>query len=341
MESTEERYARQIRLAEIGAEGQARLMASSVLVLGCGALGSNLASLLTRAGVGRIRIVDRDILELNNLQRQVLFDEADVKQGLPKAEAAARKLRRVNSGVEVEAQVADATPRNIERLLGGINVVVDATDNLETRYLLNDACVKLGTPWVYGGVVGTTGMTLSIVPGQGPCLRCVFPNPPPAGSLPTCETQGILGTLPAAIAAVQATEAIKLLCGADRSPHLLSINLWSQVVQQIQVLRDEACPACVERRFAFLEQESTAWVSTLCGRNAIQITPAGEARLDLEELSRALAALGAVSYNGLLLQFTPKESPHELVLFPDGRVLIRGTTDEAIARTLYARYVGT
>jgi len=338
---TIDRYARQTQLTEVGAKGQARLMASSVLVLGCGALGSNLASLLTRAGVGRIRVVDRDILELNNLQRQVLFDEGDVAAGLPKAEAAARRLRRINSAVEVEAQVSDATSRNIERMLDGINLLVDGTDNLETRYLLNDVCVKLGMPWIYGGVIGTTGMSMTIVPGEGPCLRCVFPSPPPPGSLPTCETRGILGTLPAAIAAVQATEAIKLLCGGERSPSLLSLDLWRQTVQQVKVLRDDQCPTCGQRRFEFLDADRAASVSTLCGRSAIQITPAEEVRLDLNRLAADLSSLGQVSHNGLLLQFKPAGGDLELVLFPDGRMLVRGTTSEAAARALYARYVGT
>lgn len=247
------RYVRQTTLAEVGEMGQVRLMASSVLVLGCGALGSNLASLLARAGVGRVRIVDRDVIAIHNLPRQVLYEESDVDAMLPKAEAAGRRLRRINSAMEVEALVADVNARNIESLLDGINLVVDGTDNMPTRYLLNDACVKLGRPWIYGGVVGTSGMSMTIVPGAGPCLRCVFPTPAPAGSLPTCETRGILGTLPATIAAVQATEAIKLLCGGERSPHLLSIDLWRQTIQQVQVLRDEQCPTCATRRFEFLD----------------------------------------------------------------------------------------
>jgi molybdopterin/thiamine biosynthesis adenylyltransferase len=200
-----------------------------------------------------LRVVDRDILEVSNLPRQVLFDEADVTAALPKAEAAAAQLRRINSACEIEAQVADATARTIEGLLAGMDLVVDGTDNLETRYLINDACVKHNLPWVYGGVLATTGMTMTIVPTVGPCLRCLFPTPPPPGSLPTCETHGVLGTLPAAIAALQATEAIKLLAGGERSPYLVSLNLWQTTVQQVMVLRDEACPCCAERRFEFLE----------------------------------------------------------------------------------------
>lgn len=341
MTELEERYARQIRLPGVGLEGQRRLAASSVLVLGCGALGSNLANLLVRAGVGRVRIVDRDLLELNNLQRQVLFDEEDVAARLPKAEAAARKLRRINSGVAIEALVADVTPRSVERIADGMDLVVDGTDNLETRYLVNDACVKASRPWIYGGVIGTTGMSLTVLPRVGPCLRCLFPTPPPAGSLPTCESAGVLGALPALIAAVEAAEALKLLVGAPPSTQLLAVNLWPPSFQQVTVLRDEECPTCGLGRHDFLETRETAWVATLCGRDAIQITPARPTTLPLEELREALAASGRVTYNGFLLHLVLEDGKHEIVLFPDGRALIKGTTDEALARSLYARHVGT
>jgi adenylyltransferase/sulfurtransferase len=337
-----ERYVRQTQLAEIGREGQARLMASSVLVLGCGALGSNLVNTLTRVGVGRVRIVDRDILEENNLPRQMLYDEDDVAARLPKAEAAARKLRRINSAVEIEPLVCDAVACNIETLLEGMSLAVDATDNLETRYLLNDACVKLGKPWIYGGVVGTTGMTMTIVPGEGPCLRCIFPTPPPPGSLPTVETEGVLGTLPTTIAAVEATEAIKLLCGGARSPYLLSIDLWSQAIQQVEVLRDEECPACGRRSFEFLADntDESEWVTTVCGQQTIQIAPVVSRHLDLEQIERRLRTLGQVTYNQMLLVFRPTDDDRlELVLFPDGRMQIKGTVDEADARRLYSQYV--
>jgi adenylyltransferase/sulfurtransferase len=253
---SESRYVRQERLAELGVAGQRRLLESHVAVVGCGALGSNLANLMVRAGVGRVRVMDRDVIELSNLPRQVLFDEGDVAAGLHKAEAAGRRLRLINSDVAVEALVRDVSAQNVEQLLEGVDLVLDGTDNLETRYLLNDACVKAGRPWIYGGVLGTTGMTMAVLPGDGPCLRCLFPEPPPPGSLPTCETQGVLGTAPALIAALQATEAIKLLAGGDATRQLLTINLWSQTVQQIKVLRDEACPTCAEHRFDFLDNSS-------------------------------------------------------------------------------------
>ena len=333
-----ERYTRQVRLNLLGEEGQQRLLHSSVLVVGCGALGGNLANLLARAGVGRLRVVDRDVPELNNLQRQVLFDEQDVAQGLPKAEAAARKLRMINSTIQVDPHVADVTPANIEQLMGGVDLVLDGTDNFETRYLINDACIKHGLPWIYGGVVGTSGMTLDIIPAQGPCLRCLFPDPPTPGSLPTCETQGILGTAPALIAALQVTEAIKLLSGGEPSPDLLSIDLWTRSLRQVKVLRNEDCPACGQGKLDFLSARQTAWVSTLCGRNTIQITPAEPLDLSLERLSQDLAAVGQVKFNGLILSV--KVDGYELNLFPDGRVMIKGTTDEAVARGLVAKYVG-
>jgi adenylyltransferase/sulfurtransferase len=335
---TEDRYARQIGLKQIGKRGQERLLLSSVLLVGCGALGTKLADTLVRAGIGRLLIVDRDILELNNLQRQMLFDEEDVAAGLPKAEAVVRKLRRINSTIEIEGRIVDVTPRNIEALIGEASLVLDATDNLETRYLINDACVKLGRPWIYGGVIGTTGMSMNVLPGDGPCLRCVFPTPPPIGSLPTCETQGILGPMPSIIAAIQATEAIKILIGAEPSRSLLSIDVWSRSFEQVNVQRDLECPACGRHQFDFLETRETAWVSSLCGRNAIQITPARETFLSLEQLAEDLASVARVSFNGFLLQC--KVEDQELILFPDGRAIVKGTTDEAVARTLYSKYVG-
>ena len=337
-ESGLERYSRQVRLPEVGRQGQRRLGQSRVLLVGCGALGSVLANSLVRAGVGELTVVDRDLLELHNLQRQVLYDEQDVAAGLPKAEAAARRLRRVNSTVSVSALVQDVTAHNVEGLVAGAHLVLDGTDNLETRYVINDACVKAGTPWIYGGVIGTNGMTMNVLPG-GPCLRCVFPTPPPAGSLPTCETAGVLGTAPAVIASLQATEAIKILCGAETpASGLLSVDLWGRRFQQVEVLRDEACPTCGRGQYDFLKTRETAWVTSLCGRDAVQITPARPAEIDLEQLARTLESAGEVSFNGFLLQ--AEIEGHELVIFPDGRVMIKGTTDEAVARSLYNKYVG-
>lgn len=338
MDAPFERYIRQLRLPEVGEEGQRKLSDSTVLVVGCGALGSNLANTMVRAGIGHVRIIDRDIIELNNLQRQVLFDEADVHAGLPKAEAAVRKLRQINSSVDIQGSVEDLTARNVEKALSGVSLVLDGTDNFETRYVINDACVKQGTPWVYGGVIGTTGMTMSIIPGVGPCLRCVFPTPPIAGSIPTCETEGVLGTVPALIASIQATEACKILSGAEASTGMIYVDMWKSSYRRITVSRDEKCPACVAKQFDFLADENTSWTTTLCGRNAVQITPAGDVSLELAQVSKALSSLGNVSFNGVLVQFVVDS--YEIVLFPDGRAIVKGTTDEKVARSLYARYIG-
>ena len=339
MEQYLERYARQIRLPEIGAEGQRRLSQSSVLIVGCGALGSTLAGTLVRAGVGSIRIVDRDVPEIANLQRQVLFDEDDVAAGLPKAQAAASKLRRVNSSVRVEGVVADVTPGNVEDLMAGVSLVLDATDNFETRYVINDAAVKHGTPWIYGGVIGVTGMTMNVIPGKGPCLRCVFPTAPAAGSFPTCETAGVLNTVPAVIASIQATETLKIIRGDEPSPLMVYIDMWKQTFRGMAVTRDEDCPACGLRRFDFLSAKHTAWTTTLCGRNAVQITPAGHAAIELEKLAGDLSTMGEVSCNGSVLRFVVHD--YQILLFPDGRAMISGTDDEKLARSLYARYIGS
>ena len=336
----QDRYARQRLLEVFGSDGQDRLAAGTALVVGCGALGSNLASLLARAGVGTLRLVDRDLLDVTNLHRQVLYDEADVAQGLPKAVAAARRLRAINSDVTVHDVVADVSPRTLAPLLEGVDLVLDGTDNFETRYLINDACVSRGVPWVYGGVVGTVGMTLTVLPGEGPCLRCVFPEPPPAGSLPTCDTVGVLNTGPALVAALQATEAIKLW--VDRGAvdtKLRHVDLWDGSLRALEVLRADDCPTCVHGDYGFLDESAHSWTTTLCGRNAVQITPPTDSPApDMDRLREQLERVGTVRDNGLLLQ--ARIEGHSLLLFPDGRVVIQGTTDPAEARSLHARFVG-
>ncbi len=334
-----ERYSRQVLLPAIGPQGQEKLAASCVLVLGCGALGSVAADALARAGVGRLLLADRDFVELSNLQRQVLYDEQDVADRLPKAEAAARRLRRVNSDIALEAQVADLGPGNIESLLKRADLCVDGTDNVETRYVLNDACVELGKPWIYGGAVGTEGLAMAILPGHGPCLRCAFPEPPPTGSLQTCDTAGVLGTLPLLVAALQATEAIKLLLG-ERSGvgRLRSVDAWRGRFSSVTLPRDAQCPCCARGERSFLTAQATSWVTSLCGRNAVQVTPPEPARLDLEQLARSLSRVGQVSCNGLLL--TLQIDGHELIVFADGRAMVKGTSDGVRARSLVARYVG-
>ena len=253
-ETPENRYARQELLKELGRDGQRRLCGSAVLLVGCGGLGSSIATLLVRAGLGRLRIADRDVVELKNLHRQLLYDEQDVARRVPKAEAARRRLVQGNSSVVVEARVVDVAPHNVRDLATGVDLVIDGTDNVETRYLLNDVCLELRRPWIYGGAVGVTGMTFNVFPGEGPCLRCVFPEPPPPGSLPTCDTVGVLNTLPAMIGALQATEAIKILTApAAASRRLVVVDAWQQSQEVIDIKRDPGCPACGSGRRDFLD----------------------------------------------------------------------------------------
>jgi adenylyltransferase/sulfurtransferase len=335
-----ERYSRQILFDKIGEQGQAKLARGSALVVGCGALGAAASSLLVRAGVGAVRLVDRDVVEASNLHRQILFDEADAAARLPKAEAAARKLRAMNGACRIEAHVADVTPRNVERLVAGVSVVVDGLDNFEARYLLNDACVSASIPWVYGGVLGAVGVTMTVLPGDGPCLRCVFPEPPAPGTLPTCDTQGVIGAAPVAIGALEAVEACKILLGAgDVRRELAYLDVWEGTLRGVRVARSPTCPACAERRFDFLAARAHSTAASLCGRDSVQITPAVETTIPLERLARDLARAGAARFNGVVLQYSA--GGQELLLFPDGRAIVKGTTDAEVARGFYARYVGS
>jgi adenylyltransferase/sulfurtransferase len=336
-----ERYSRQARFGGIGAAGQERLRAGRVLVVGCGALGSAAVDLLARAGVGHLVVVDRDFVELSNLQRQLLFDEADAAAGLPKAVAAARAVARVNSGVELRPVVADVTPANVEGLVAGVDVVVDGTDNFETRYLLNDACTKLGKPWVYGGAIGATGVSMTFVPGTSACLRCIFPNPDLGGNVGTCETSGVLGSTVVMVAALQWTEAVKLLVGdlehVNRGATMF--DLWTNDLERSErVPRRPDCVCCGQRRFEYLDAKATSRAASLCGRNAVQINPGQPLSLDLAELAGRLAPAGAVTRNEYLVRFTVGD--YELTIFPEGRTIVKGTGDVAVARSLYARYVG-
>jgi len=286
-------------------------------------------------------VVDRDVIEPSNLHRQILYDEEDAIQRLPKAEAAVRRLSQINSAAEVEGLVAHVNPWNIEKLLVDVEVVLDGTDNVETRYVVNDACVKSGKPWVYGGATGTTGLVLPIVPGQGPCLRCLFPDPPPPGSLPTCDTVGVLPTAPVTVAALQITAAVKMLLGdTEDAGKLTRLELWRGRFVTIETPRVDDCPACGAGKYEFLKRSGVAWVTCLCGRNSIQITPPkNNAAVDLEALAERLSRVGRADFNGLTL--TAEVEDHEIVAFPDGRVIIKGTTDETVARKLYSRYLGS
>ncbi len=337
------RYARQMRYAPLGEEGQRRLAASRALICGCGALGSLLANTLVRAGVGKVRLVDRDFVELSNLHRQTLFDEADVAAGLPKAVAAAEKLRKINSAVEIEPIVAHVGPENVESLCQDVDAILDGTDNFETRYLLNDAAVHLNLPWVYGGCVGAEGQTMTILPGETGCLRCLLPECPPPGSTPTCDTAGVLAPIVGVIASIQAQEAIKILSGnrAAISRQLTVIDLWQNRFLQLDVrdLRDRSdCPACKRRQFDWLAGQQGSRAAVLCGRNAVQLTQPGPS-MPLDELARRLEGVGRVTRNPFLLRL--RVEAYEITLFPDGRAIVQGTDDIDAARTIYAKYVGS
>ncbi len=331
-----ERYSRQILFAPIGREGQGRLRERRAVILGCGALGSAQAVLLARAGVGKLRIVDRDYVEESNLQRQMLFDESDAAEKLPKAAAAEQKLRLINSDIEVEGVIADARGDNIEELIAGANVVLDGCDNFETRFLLNDAAVKRRIPWVYGAVVGSYGVTLTILPGETACLACALAEPP-EGLGETCDTAGVIGPAVTWVASIQVAEALKVLLRLKAELHgkLMDYDIWRNRLQQVRVPRDPDCRVCAKHDFVHLNGASPAAVA-LCGHDAVQIRQARQ--LDLAALKTRLAAFGEVHANAYLLHCRLKDC--EFTLFPDGRALIKGTHDPAVARSLYARYVG-
>jgi len=334
----DQRYSRQLLFSGIGTEGQQQLAIARVAIVGCGATGSALASLLARAGVGAIRIIDRDYVEPSNLQRQSLFDESDAAEALPKAIAAARKIAAFNSQIVVDSHVADLTPSNIAALLEGAQLILDGTDNFETRYLINDFAVQQALPWIYTAAVGSYGVTMNIIPGKTACLACIFPEPP-RGLLETCETAGVLNTAVNWAASVAASEALKLLVGAEDRlrQSLLSFDLWSNQHGEVTAAHPRGgCHACDERKFLHLAGKDRPQV-TLCGRNSVQIHERARA-VDLTEMSKRLKPHGAVRHNDFVLKFW--HEPYEMTLFPDGRAIIKGTTDTTVARSLYARYVG-
>jgi adenylyltransferase/sulfurtransferase len=338
-----ERYSRQTRFHGIGETGQNRLLHSRVLLCGCGALGTVLANVLVRAGVGHLRLVDRDFLETSNLQRQMLFDENDVAGNLPKAEAAARKLAAINSSVIVEPVVADIDRSNVLELAKDADLILDGTDNFEIRYLLNDVAVKLGKPWVYGGCIGSHGLTMTILPQQTPCLRCVFQEPPGPGEVGTCETVGVLAPIVNLVAGFQAAEALKILAGRGEQINrdLVYVDVWDNNWKRIKInsIREtQSCPCCQERRFDWLEGGLGSQTSRLCGRNAVQVSQHRATNLNFEELARNLGALGKVTFNRFLLKF--RADGHDFTVFPDGRAIIKGTSDVERARVLYAKYIG-
>jgi len=333
-----QRYSRQIQFPGIGEAGQEALLRSRAAIVGCGALGSFHAAALARAGCGHITIVDRDFIEPSNLHRQWLFEEDDAAESMPKAAAAERRIRRINSSIHARGIVADLTPSNVAELLGEAAVILDGTDNFETRYLINDFAVSRGIPWIYGAAVASYGLTMPVIPHRTACLRCVYPSPP-AGAQPTCETAGVLNAIVSAVASLQVAEALKVLCGHPEQVQgrITTIDVWSGGIRQIAgPARDPDCPACARGEFPFLE-ESPRPPAALCGRNAVQISER-PGPIDLAELKARLEGLGEVRANAYALRFLV--SPYEMTIFPDGRAIVKGTSDTGVARSLYARYVG-
>lgn len=337
------RYQRQSRFAPLGELGQSRLANASALVCGCGALGSVIANTLARAGVGHLRIVDRDFLEITNLQRQVLFDEQDVADGLPKAIAAARRLSRINSEIKIEPIVADVTFANIEDLARNVELIVDGTDNFEVRFLINDFSSQFRLPWIFGGCIGAEGQTMTIVPGTTPCLRCLLPEAPPPGSTETCDTAGILGSIIGVIASIQSCEAIKILSGnlAAISRVLQVYDLWENQVRLVRLdsLAPERCPTCTRTDLPWLAGTRSTHTAVLCGRNAVQLSFPHAPSISLDELASRLEPMGKVTRNAFLMRFAIDK--YQLTIFPDGRTIIAGTADIAEARAVHARYVGS
>jgi adenylyltransferase/sulfurtransferase len=349
------RYNRQMLWPQIGIEGQKKLKASKVLLVGCGALGTVVANLLARGGVGQLTIVDRDFIEITNLQRQVLFDHDDIEQNLPKSVAAQKKIARINPDVTVEAVVADVNHTNIEQLATGKDLLLDGTDNFETRFLLNDVSVKHNIPWIYGAVISAMGLAMNILPNETPCLRCIFETVPPPGMNPTCDTAGVLGPTVSIVSSWQALEAMKLLTGnrADLSRSLFSFDMWDNRWQQLNIARAREvadCPCCKHKNFEYLSGKFTSATTSLCGRNAVQISRAndsnGAAKVDFDQIAANLRNVGKATFNKFMLKCPivegagDRRKEYELTLFADGRAIVKGTNEASVARNLYSKYVG-
>lgn len=331
-----ERYNRQTLLKNIQIEGQKKLAKSCVVVIGCGALGTTIANNLVRSGIGHIILVDRDIIELNNLQRQNLFNENDI--GLPKASIAAEKLKVINSEIKIEYIIDDVTHKNIETLIKDADVVLDGTDNMLIRFLINDVCVKHNIPWIYGGAIETHGMTMNIIPNKTPCFRCLIQDLPEAGSLPTCDTVGVLNSIPGIIASIQSTEAIKIFLKKNINKDLLIYDIWSHNFQKIRIKRKKDCECCSNHNYEFLNAKKKETMISLCGRGAIQITPAKSMNISFEDLAKNLQKLGDVEIREIILRF--KVPGYELNVFRNGRTIIVGTNDKKVAKSLFSKYIG-
>ncbi len=335
------RYSRQILFNEIGKSGQEKLKNSRVLLVGCGALGASHAEILARAGIGFLRIVDRDFVEFSNLQRQTLYSENDAKERIPKAIAAKNRIAEINSEIEVESIVADVNNSNIESFVEGVDLILDGTDNFQIRYLINDACVKLNKSWIYGAAVSSYGTTMTIIPDKTPCLRCIFEEMPSAGSAPTCDTAGVIQPIITSISAIQTSEALKILTGNFDKLHksLIQIDIWQNDWRKIKPGKpNEDCETCAKRNFEFLEAENADFFTALCGRDAVQIQPQNAAEIDLPNLAEKLKLLGEIKLNEYLLRLTLEG--FEITIFGDARAIIRGTDDISVARIIYAKYIG-
>lgn len=336
-----ERYSRQILFPEIGKTGQEKLLNARVLIVGCGALGASHAEMLARAGVGKLRIVDRDFVEFTNLQRQTLFKESDAAERLPKAIAAKTRIAEINSETRVDAIIADVNNSNVESFIDGCDLVLDGTDNFQVRYLLNDACVKHGVTWIYGAAVSSYGTTMTSIPGKTPCLRCIFDDMPDAGSSPTCDTAGVIMPIIATVSATQVAEALKILVGDNASLHgsLMQFDVWANDRQRIKLGKPNPdCKCCGQKVYEFLDADSQEFAAVLCGRNAVQIAPPQAVNLDLKGLADRLDSLVDVKQNEYLLRFTTDEK--EVTVFTDGRAIIKGIDDLAMARSLYSKFIG-
>jgi adenylyltransferase/sulfurtransferase len=331
-----ERYSRQILLKNIQEDGQKILSKSKVAIIGCGALGTTIADSLVRSGVGHIRLIDRDIIELNNLQRQNLFNEHDV--GLPKAYVAAENLKEANSEIKIEYIIDDVNHKNIVKFIKDVDVVLDGTDNMLIRFLINDACVKHNIPWVYGGAIETYGMTMNIIPQKTPCFRCIIHDLPATGLLPTCDTVGVLNSIPNIIASIQSTETIKIILKKNVNNDLLIYDIWSHDFQKIKIKKKNDCICCTQHEYEFLNAIKSENMISLCGKGAIQITPAKMMELSFEDLAQKLQKVGDVENREVILRFNIPN--YELNIFRNGRTIIIGTNDKKIAKSLYSKYVG-
>jgi adenylyltransferase/sulfurtransferase len=337
------RYARQILFYGIGETGQETIREKSAAIVGCGALGCTSANLLVRSGLGYLKIIDRDFIEESNLQRQSLFDEEDINKNLPKAIAAQRKLEKINPHVKIKAFVTDLNPSNINNVLKNTDIIIDGTDNFETRFLLNDFCVKNCIPWIYGACIGSIGMTMNIIPSETPCLRCVLEDIPLFGTTETCDTEGIIAPIACLIASVQVAEALKILTGNfdALSKGLLKIDLWRNEIKRLHIedIREKSdCVTCKQHHYEFLSKDRYSMTTALCGRNAVQILQYKGSKLDLTKVAARLEKVGDIVFNRFLLRF--KTDKYELTVFPDGRSIISGTNDVSVAKGLYAKYIG-